>query len=70
MKLVSNNKSVTLYTPVIILFSLGKFCSLQQSILLSLCQSHDCSTVLIYVAVDRFYTALFSALEQTHCARM
>ena len=22
------------------------------------------------VTVDRFYTALFSALEQTHCARM
>ena len=26
--------------------------------------------MLILVVVDRFYIALFSALEQTHCARM
>ena len=25
---------------------------------------------LIIVIIDRFYIALFSALEQTHCARM
>ena len=26
--------------------------------------------VVFVVVVDRFYIALFSALEQTHCARM
>ena len=26
--------------------------------------------VVLVAAVDRFYIALFSALEQTHCARM
>ena len=26
--------------------------------------------VVVVVVVDRFYVALFSALEQTHCARM
>ena len=26
--------------------------------------------VVVVVDVDRFYIALFSALEQTHCARM
>ena len=26
--------------------------------------------VFVVVVVDRFYIALFSALEQTHCARM
>ena len=30
----------------------------------------DCTVVVVVVAVDRFYKALFSALEQTHCARM
>ena len=27
-------------------------------------------TVVVVVVVDRFYIALFSALEQTYCARM
>ena len=26
--------------------------------------------VVVVILVDRFYIALFSALEQTHCARM
>ena len=26
--------------------------------------------MLLLIVVDRFYLALFSALEQTHCARM
>ena len=26
--------------------------------------------IVVVVAVDRFYIALLSALEQTHCARM
>ena len=26
--------------------------------------------IIIIIIVDRFYIALFSALEQTHCARM
>ena len=26
--------------------------------------------VVVVVVVDRFYMALFSVLEQTHCARM
>ena len=29
-----------------------------------------CVCVCVCVVVDRFYIALFSALEQTHCARM
>ena len=36
--------------------------------------AHDCPLQIIIVpvivVVDRFYIALFSALEQTHCARM
>ena len=28
------------------------------------------AVVAVVVVVDRFYIALFSALEQTHCARM
>ena len=28
------------------------------------------SLICVFVVVDRFYIALFSALEQTHCARM
>ena len=28
------------------------------------------SLVVVVVLDDRFYVALFSALEQTHCARM
>ena len=27
-------------------------------------------SLVLLVLDDRFYTALFSALEQTHCARM
>ena len=26
--------------------------------------------IIIIIIIDRFYIALFSALEQTHCARM
>ena len=26
--------------------------------------------IIIIIIIDRFYLALFSALEQTHCARM
>ena len=37
-------------------------------------EAHDCLLQIIMVpvivVVGRFYTALFSALEQTHCARM
>ena len=29
-----------------------------------------CARPFVVVVVDRFYIALFSALEQTHCARM
>ena len=28
-----------------------------------------CVCVVVVVVVDRFYIALFSALERTHCAR-
>ena len=28
------------------------------------------SGVIIIIIIDRFYIALFSAFEQTHCARM
>ena len=27
-------------------------------------------TIIIIIVIDRFYIALISALEQTHCARM
>ena len=27
-------------------------------------------SIIIIIITDRFYIALFSALEQTHCARM
>ena len=27
-------------------------------------------TLLLFIIINRFYIALFSALEQTHCARM
>ena len=30
----------------------------------------DCTVVVVVVVVDRFDIAVFSALEQTHCARM
>ena len=30
----------------------------------------SCTLTVVVVVVDRFYIALFSALEQTHCARM
>ena len=36
----------------------GKFVFMQQ-----------CVCIAFFVVVDRFYIALFSALEQTHCAR-
>ena len=32
--------------------------------------SCTCTLIIIIIIIDRFYIALFSALEQTHCARM
>ena len=34
------------------------------------CLQNVLVSVVVVVVVDRFYIALFSALEETHCARM
>ena len=33
-------------------------------------KTNNNNNIIIIIIIDRFYTALFPALEQTHCARM